>query len=371
MDTSRTVQVAAGLVATSVIIYLLIIAKHLIIPLAVAVSFWFLIVTISDYLEKFTIMGRRLPRFLTQFAGAVLIIALFVASADIILRNVEKMVVAAPRYTLILDDLIRQVATTLDLDGEHTMARFVEDIDFRPLLLDIGTGISNLAGQLVLIIVYILFLMLEQSYFELKFRAFFGSRDNYQRGLRIADRINAAIKTYITVKTFVSFLTGLLTYITLILMQLPFPEFWAFLVFLMNFIPSVGSILATILISLFALLEFQSFSGFFFTLLAIGGIQLSIGNYLDPRLMGKTLNISPLVVLFSLVLWGSIWGVIGMVLAVPIMVTLMIILSQFPKTAPLAVLLSQNGQILDLDSDLTARFPKSTEPLSKEKEPVG
>ena len=75
------------------------------------------------------------------------------------------------------------------------------------------------------------------------------------------------------------------------------------------------------------------------------GIQIAIGSFLEPRLLGNTLNISPLVVILSLALWGLLWGVVGMLLCVPITIILIIIFAQFPKTRPIAVFLSKNGKV--------------------------
>ncbi|MDX1667633.1 MAG: AI-2E family transporter, partial [Saprospiraceae bacterium] len=118
-----------------------------------------------------------------------------------------------------------------------------------------------------------------------------------------------------------------------------------FLIFLLNFIPSIGSIVGTALPALFSLLQYQDGSRFLLVLLSISAIQLLVGNYLDPRMLGRSLNISPFVVLFSLALWGAIWGIIGMFLSVPIMVILVIILSEFPSSRPFAILLSEKGRI--------------------------
>ena len=81
------------------------------------------------------------------------------------------------------------------------------------------------------------------------------------------------------------------------------------------------------------------------TAVGLAAVQISIGQLLEPRIMGQSLNLSPLVLLLSLAVWGSVWGVAGMFLSIPIMVTLMIILSHFPQTRPVAILMSQDGQI--------------------------
>jgi AI-2 transport protein TqsA len=112
------------------------------------------------------------------------------------------------------------------------------------------------------------------------------------------------------------------------------------LTFLLNFIPFIGSFLAIIFPVLLSFLQFSDP----LTTLVIGGIlvgnQILFGNFIEPRMVGKSLNLSPLVVVLALAFWGAIWGVVGMFLCVPITVTLMIIMSQFPKTKATAIMLS-------------------------------
>ena len=123
------------------------------------------------------------------------------------------------------------------------------------------------------------------------------------------------------------------------------PGLWAFMIFLLNFIPTVGSLVATIFPSIFSILQFGDLSHFLLVLGFIGAVQLFVGNFLEPRMMGSRLNISPIVILISLTFWGFIWGIIGMILAVPIMAMIIIICSQFPKAQSIAIALSKNGEI--------------------------
>lgn len=123
-------------------------------------------------------------------------------------------------------------------------------------------------------------------------------------------------------------------------------DFWALLIFVLNFIPNIGSIVATILPSLLALVQFDSLTPFLIVLFGIGTIQFVIGNILEPNLMGHRLNISPLVIVLSLVLWGYLWGVPGLFLGVPMMVILIIVLYHFEDTR-WVVMLSRDGKLRD------------------------
>ena len=123
------------------------------------------------------------------------------------------------------------------------------------------------------------------------------------------------------------------------------PVFWAFLIFILNFIPTIGSLVATLFPAIFCLLQFGEFTQGIQVLIFVGSTQLVVGNLLEPRLMGNTLNISPLVVIISLSFWGAIWGITGMLLSVPIAVIMVIVFSQFEQTKSIAIMLSKRGKI--------------------------
>ncbi len=124
-----------------------------------------------------------------------------------------------------------------------------------------------------------------------------------------------------------------------------FAFFWAFLIFLLNYIPTIGSLIATFFPATVALLQFGAYTEALLVLIIIGTIQVIVGNVIEPKIMGKSLNISSLVVLLALSFWGTIWGVVGMILSVPITVMLIIVLARFPGTRSVAILLSEDGKI--------------------------
>ncbi len=156
--------------------------------------------------------------------------------------------------------------------------------------------------------------------------------------------IRASMEKYLAVQTFVSLLTAVLCYGTLRLLGLDNALFWAFLIFLLNYIPTIGSIIATILPVLFALVQFDTY---WEPLAVFGGVglwQFLIGNFMQPRMQGENLNLATIVVLLGLAVWGAILGLPGMFLSSPLTVMVMAVTAQFASTRWLAVLLSSDGR---------------------------
>jgi predicted PurR-regulated permease PerM len=147
------------------------------------------------------------------------------------------------------------------------------------------------------------------------------------------------------VKTLMSLITAVLAYIILLVFDINYAPVWAMLVFFLNFIPVVGSIIAVILPMAMAVLQFWEISPwviFVVTGLLIG-VQQFVGSFLEPRFLGSSLNLSPLIILVSLSFWGFLWGPVGMLISVPVTVMMAIIFASVPATRWVAVLLSQNG----------------------------
>jgi len=187
--------------------------------------------------------------------------------------------------------------------------------------------------------------MMEDRFFGRKLQAFFSGERDVSEVKSILSKINESMGKYVSLKSIVSLITGVLSFTALKLIGVDYAFFWAFIIFLLNYIPTVGSLIGTIFPTVAAMLQFGSFHEGLWVLGAVGLIQVLVGNFLEPKMMGNSLNISSLVVILSLSLWGWIWGIVGMLLAVPITVMLIIVFAQIPSTKGIAILLSEKGII--------------------------
>lgn len=341
--------IAAWCIIMAFILVVLIAGKYLLRPLAVAIVMTFLINTLANFFGRLGYGQIRFPRWLAFVAAFITILGFVALSIEIMIGTVNNMITSASDYQIKLEALAEELLVWVGLDPLTQSDNLFGDYNIKPLIANLASGLSAFAGKLILVIVYVIFLLLEQEFFRKKFNAFFENNDDYLRAAATLRRIAESVRTYLSVKAFTSLLTALLCYTALLFIGLKHAALWAFIIFLFNFIPNIGSWVATALPVLFAMVQFDNTGMILTTLIVVGTIQLIVGNYIDPRMMGYSLNISPIVVLFSLVFWGAIWGVLGMVLSVPITVALLIIFAQFPETRKIAMFLSRSGNLASLN----------------------
>ena len=281
--------------------------------------------------------------------------------ADLISDNVTQVIAKGPEYQQTFWQRIDEVSSWLtELTPNETplelgdkVRGLLEEGYINQILTAAGNSLRGLLANTGLILIYLMFLMLERRTFASKLDALFPDSKKKDRVSAAFDQVRKRVETYIGIKTFNSALTGLLSYAVLKYAGLDFASFWGVIIFVLNFIPTVGSLIATALPVMLAMLQFgfDPINKFLTVLIGVGVIQFSIGNALEPKLMGGSLNLSPLVILFSLALWGSLWGIPGMLLCVPFTVIAAIVAKEIPEARPLAIVLSGDGRIGDEDDD--------------------
>lgn len=341
------IRVAAWLVSIALVILLIAYGKSFLIPIFLALFIWYLVNAIDSVIRGIPFVAR-LPNGITLSLSFVVIGYALYNVGDLIVATVNDFILTSGNYTERIDDQIAIFYELLRLKNPPS----VESLDVMSSLsknaLSLLNGLSATAKNFFLVLIYVIFLLLEQGAFVKKLDALGLSPLQSGRLTAVLNQINWAMRTYLGVKTFTSLLTAFLSYFVFWALDLDYALFWAFLIFLFNYIPSIGSIVATFLPAFLALLQFEGISAFLIIALGVSAIQVAVGNILEPRLMGSNLNISPLVVILSLVLWASLWGVVGMLLCVPITVAIIIICSQFSTTRYVAILLSGNGELAEI-----------------------
>ncbi len=201
-----------------------------------------------------------------------------------------------------------------------------------------AAGLSSLGGILTntfLILLTVIFILLEAASFPTKLGAILQNPDS---GLsRFGDFLDN-INSYMAIKTATSALTGVLVFFWLWMVGVDYPVLWGMLAFLLNFVPNIGSIIASVPALLLALIQLGT-TGALWSLLGYVLINVVVGNLIEPRFMGRGLGLSTLVVFISLVFWGWILGPVGMFLSVPLTMMIKISLDSSDETRWIAILL--------------------------------
>lgn len=319
-------------------------------PIVLALLVWYLIRTTRKYIAKLTIRGKALPHWLQRVVAFILTLSCIYGIYQIISVNISLIAENSDAYDDNLRLFLDQMHEfSLRYDFLPNIEETIEKIDYQSILSTVIGSVSVALGNFTLVVVYLIFFLIEENYLNKKLENMFKQQSSRKSVSEIVDRISKAINKYFTVKTEVSLITGLISYILLLILGVDFPVLWAFIIFVLNYIPYIGSLVATLLPAIFSIFQFASFWPFVYVLVTVELVQIFIGNYVEPKLMGRTLNLSPLAVVIALSFWGSIWGVLGMVLSVPLISILVIVSAQFPSTRGLAVLLSENGNISQIE----------------------
>lgn len=339
-------RITNGLLISFAVVTIFIYGKALLIPFVVALIFWFLIKEIRDVLNKIKFIDEKIPNTILNIVGFAAIFLIIGGIVKILSVNIQHLSSQLPAYQNNITKLTESVNTTFNIDVVSAVKEFLGEFEYTSILSGLLNSLTDAFGDAFLIIIYTLFLLLEEPFFSRKIKAIYSKYEDQQEVNIILRQLDKSIGRYLSLKTLISLLTGFLSYFALLFIGLDAPLFWAFLIFLMNYIPTVGSLIATVFPAIFAMLQFGELIPGVWVLAIVGLIQLVVGNYIDPKLTGKSLNVSPLVVLIGLAFWGALWGIIGMILSVPITVMMIIIFSEFPQTRAIAVLLTKDGSFI-------------------------
>jgi len=307
--------------------------------------FWFIMRSLKERLDKIGFVKKYFPSWLKTLLSSVIMLFFLVGLFEILSKNITQLSQSYEKYESNVSTVIESINQQFNLNIVESAQKQMGDFDFGTLLSNVFASLTDIISSTFMIIIYALFILLEESNFPNKSKAMFKRQKDHNEFIGILGEIENSISDYFRLKALVSLVTGGLSFFALWMIGVESPVFWAFLIFILNFIPTIGSLIGTVFPAVFALLQFGEIGPFVTILLVVGVIQLLVGNILEPRLMGSSMNISPLVTILALSIWGALWGVVGMILSVPITVIMIIVFSHFEQTRPIAILLSEKGEI--------------------------
>ena len=361
-----------GIIVFLGLLFILYIGRAIFVPLLLAAFLWYLLNAISSYYRKIMpfykfIFGKSemvrecraqpsRPNCYSVLAGRVfdilsmlLSLATFGGLLYLFIAQIQPMFVKLagrlPEIQHRLRDLVEYAGSSFGMSFADSLP------DLMPMFTGLGLSAAQMAGTLGLVMVYIFFMFIEQSTFGSKLQKLFPEKRRFSKVRYILHSIDENMKKYMFMKTLVSVVTAVSAYFWMNHLGLEFAGVWAFIIFIMNYIPTFGTIIASAMPIIYALLISDNFAIPILVATGLIAIQVILGNIIEPRLTGRTLNLSTLAILINLVFWGMLWGPVGMFFSVPLLVATFIITSQFDGTRPIAVLLSANGEIPDKKGD--------------------
>ena len=314
------------------------IASSVFIPLVIA---WFILQVLRPVIK----IGKTLK--LNAWLNVILVFSILTVIGLAAFRFLAAQVVEFGHvYSLYSDKLTEWFARVIEVLGVPPEA--VKNFDWLGILRDNAKNISSLiialSSKFVLTFVFLMFMLVEAPYMDDKVDKAFGR--NSGRVRKILSSISEEVSQYLGMLALISLATGICAWLVLMVFGVKLAAGWGVLTFLLNFIPTVGSIIATIPPVIMAIIQFSPglFTPFL-VLVSLTAIQLIIGNVITPKVMGDKLGVSPVMILLSLLLWSMIWGIPGALLSTPIMSIIKIVCENIPVLHTIAVLIGSGESV--------------------------
>lgn len=314
-------------------------AKPVLFPFSLAVFLSFVLAPLEDFLARL-----KIPRAISIIFILVLTFFILYLLASLIYTTGKAFAAELPKYSQKVSSVLASIQEKYNITGAGWQPiDWASQFDLNKvggILLDALGPFLSFISNLFLVLLFLIFIMAGRGQILPKIdRAFTRERASMVCG--VIQNIDSQIQRYLAIKTVVSFFTGVFALIVLLLFGVDFAILFGLLTFILNYIPNIGSFIATAFPVFIAIFQFETIWPAVWILVILVLIQQIMGTIVEPRLMGEGLDLSPLVILFFLFFWGWLWGVPGMILAVPIAAIVKIVISNIPDLDFIAVFMSK------------------------------
>jgi len=342
---NKFLTIVAALFLVGFTFYILKELQSILLPFFIAVIISFLFEPYYEWLKK-----KRIPVAISLVIVIITILIIANITSVFVITSINAFTNEIPKYTEKSKHIIE--AITLSFNNWGFFNQYLKDsLDLSKVLngeaiaafiTGFFSSIVSLFGNFILILIYVIFLLSEFGSIRKRILKAFSS----ERSRQIADTLTDIfkdVKKYVVGKTLINLSYGTLVTVILWIFGVDFFIVWGFLAFLMAYIPTIGSLISTVLPFSTALIQFDGDLTRPIVILILMVVCANlVGNIVEPKILGDKLNLSPILLLLSLIFWGYLWGLIGMILSVPIMSMIKIILGKFEQTRPLSILMSYN-----------------------------
>lgn len=333
-----------GFISVVLFVYILIVLQEILIPITIAVFLTYLFHPLIDFLKK-----NGVPKWLSFILILVAVAFIGYLIALLVISTVGDLPDKLKVYSANISSFLTQILKPFDVTLREFASWF--KIDLRTFKLstlfeklfeagviqDYFNSFSSILGDFFVSLIFWVFMMLGKVKFEERLAVAFGSRNSMVQ--ENINHINVQIQSYLIIKTILSLIVGIIATSIFLVYGVDFAILWGVLTFVLNFIPNIGALIATIAPILIALFQY----GFGFTVISMAAILFVVHNFIgsiiEPHYLGRHMDLSPVFVLFSLIFWGWVWGIVGMFLAVPIAASMKILFSNIEPLKPISILM--------------------------------
>ena len=365
-DSSQAVFFLLAIITVILFSAVLKITAAVVVPFVVSVLLAIVISPLVGFLEKF-----RIPRIISVLLVLLLLIGCLAFMGMILFNSGRTILTLYPRYEARLREIYVFIARFFELPYDEHLS-FFDNIwgqvgirnRLRVMTLSFSNGFLFFLSNAFMVALFMAFLLFEAVFLREKLnRAFKGTRVGQIK--KISSDLMTQIAHYLSIKFILSLITGVIVGVGLKIIGVEFALLWGVIQFVLNFIPNVGSIAIGVIVSLFSLIQFwPAPMPVIATALLMLSTNVIIGSIMEPKIMGDSLGLSPLIVLVSLLLWGWLWGFAGLILAVPMTAIIKIACENFPMLEPISIIMGSRKAAMaarGVNKDEKTEEPKASE----------